>query len=76
MKAIAQATGRSLDKIKKDAAEAGDLGTVAESSRSTQKTLFQPQPLTVNSVFHKLKEVAGMSGSSVVKYKLKCLFIM
>lgn len=65
MKAIAQATGRSLDKIKSDAAEAGDLGIVAESSRSTQKTLFQPQPLTVLSVFQKLKEVAAMSGSSV-----------
>lgn len=65
MKAIAQATGRSLDKIKSDAAAAGDLGIVAENSRSTQKTLFQPQPLTVHAVFQKLKEVAGMSGSAV-----------
>ncbi|CAL8122524.1 unnamed protein product [Orchesella dallaii] len=64
MKAIAQATGRSLDKIKSDAAAAGDLGIVAESSRSTQKTLFQPQPLTVQAVFNKLKEVAGMTGSA------------
>lgn len=67
MKAIAQATGRSFDKIKADAAKAGDLGIVAESSRSTQKTLFQPQPLTVHGVFHKLKEVAAMTGSAVRK---------
>jgi DNA ligase-1 len=30
MKAIAQATGRSMDKIKIDAQEKGDLGLVAE----------------------------------------------
>jgi DNA ligase-1 len=65
MKAIAQATGRSLDRIKFDATELGDLGLVAESSRSSQKTLFQPQPLTVGGVFLKLKEIASMSGHSV-----------
>lgn len=65
MKAIAQATGRAMDKIKSDAAAAGDLGIVAENSRSTQKTLFQPQPLTIQAVFQKLKEVAAMTGSAV-----------
>jgi DNA ligase-1 len=65
MKAIAQATGRALDKIKADAGQLGDLGLVAESSRSNQKTLFQPQPLMVAGVFHKLKEIASMSGQSV-----------
>lgn len=65
MKAIAQATGRSLDKIKADAAEKGDLGLVAESSRSNQRTLFQPQPLMVSGVFTKLKEIAAMTGQAV-----------
>uniref|UniRef100_G3Q0G8 DNA ligase n=1 Tax=Gasterosteus aculeatus aculeatus TaxID=481459 RepID=G3Q0G8_GASAC len=36
MKAVAQATGRQLDKIKAEAQEKGDLGLVAESSRSNQ----------------------------------------
>ncbi|ODN05333.1 DNA ligase 1 [Orchesella cincta] len=73
MKAIAQATGRSLDKIKSDATAAGDLGIVAESSRSTQKTLFQPPPLTVQAVFNKLKEVAGMTGSSSHSKKISMI---
>jgi len=65
MKAIAQATGRALDKIKTDAGQLGDLGLVAERSRSNQKTLFQPEPLTVSGVFHKLKEIAAMTGQAV-----------
>lgn len=68
MKAIAQATGRALDRIKADAATLGDLGLVAENSRSSQKTLFQPQPLTVPGVFGKLKEIAAMTGQAVSKY--------
>ncbi len=67
MKAIAQATGRSLARIKEDAAAKGDLGLVAESSRSTQKTLFQSPPLTVSGVFSKLKEIAALTGNAVRK---------
>ena len=33
MKAIAQATGRSVDKLKKQMEEIGDLGTIAENSK-------------------------------------------
>ena len=65
MKAIAQATGRSLSAIKSDAAAQGDLGLVAETSRSNQRTLMTPQPLTVVGVFQKLKEIACLSGGSV-----------
>ncbi|WAQ96632.1 DNLI1-like protein [Mya arenaria] len=63
-------TGRSMDKIKADAQEKGDLGIVAESSRSTQRTMFQPAKLTVPAVFAKLKEIATMTGNSVMSKKI------
>lgn len=65
MRAIAQASGRSVDKIKQDAEQKGDLGIVAEQSRSTQRIMFQPAKLTVKVVFDKLKEIASMSGNDV-----------
>ncbi|XP_061551061.1 DNA ligase 1 isoform X3 [Phycodurus eques] len=78
MKAVAQATGRQLDKIKAEAQERGDLGLVAESSRSNQRTMFRPASLTVDGVFKKLKEIAGMSGNSAMNKKIgiiKGLFV-
>lgn len=54
-----------MDKIKAEAQEKGDLGLVAESSRSNQRMMFQPASLTAGGVFKKLKEIAGMSGNSV-----------
>ncbi|KAG7454963.1 hypothetical protein MATL_G00251460 [Megalops atlanticus] len=65
MRAVAQATGRQLDKIKAEAQEKGDLGLVAESSRSNQRMMFAPASLTAAGVFSKLKEIAKMSGNSV-----------
>lgn len=67
MKAIAQCTGRTLAQIKLDAQEAGDLGVVAEGSRSNQRMMFQPAPLTVSNVYTKLKEIAQMTGTSVIR---------
>ncbi|XP_045080875.1 DNA ligase 1 [Coregonus clupeaformis] len=64
MKAVGQATGRQLDKIKAEAAEKGDLGLVAESSRSNQRMMFQPANLTAGGVFNKLKDIGNMSGNS------------
>uniref|UniRef100_A0A673C4C1 DNA ligase n=1 Tax=Sphaeramia orbicularis TaxID=375764 RepID=A0A673C4C1_9TELE len=78
MKAVAQATGRQLDKIKAEAQEKGDLGLVAESSRSNQRMMFQPASLTAGGVFRKLKEIAGMSGNSAMNKKIdiiKGLFV-
>ncbi|XP_013868511.1 DNA ligase 1 [Austrofundulus limnaeus] len=78
MKAVAQATGRQLDKIKAEAQEKGDLGLVAESSRSNQRMMFQPANLTAAGVFKKLKEIASMSGNSAMNKKIdiiKGLFV-
>lgn len=69
MKAIANTTGRSLQQIKADAQKTGDLGLVAEQSKSKQKTMFQPAPLTVNGVFTKLKTIASMSGNAAMSKK-------
>lgn len=65
MKVISEATGGTMQQVKKYAQEAGDLGIVAEKSKSKQGMLFTPKPLTVEGVFGKLKEVARMSGHSV-----------
>ncbi|XP_047662549.1 DNA ligase 1 [Tachysurus fulvidraco] len=78
MKAVAQATGRQLDKIKTEAQEKGDLGLVAESSRSNQRMMFAPANLTAMGVFSKLKEIGNMSGNSAMNKKIdiiKGLFV-
>ena len=48
--ALAAATGRQESLIKKQYDESGDLGTVASAARATQRTMFQPQPLTIPGV--------------------------
>ncbi|CAF5187202.1 unnamed protein product, partial [Rotaria sp. Silwood1] len=56
IKAIADSTGRTVEQLKLDYKSKGDLGLVAEASRSTQRTMFKPKPLTVSFVYKKLKE--------------------
>ncbi|XP_062843493.1 DNA ligase 1 [Trichomycterus rosablanca] len=78
MKAVAQATGRQLDKIRAEAQEKGDLGLVAETSRSNQRMMFAPANLTATGVFTKLKEIGNMSGNSAMNKKIdiiKGLFV-
>ncbi|XP_026540023.1 DNA ligase 1 isoform X2 [Notechis scutatus] len=78
MKALAQATGRQLDQIKAEAAEKGDLGVVAENSRTTQGTVFAPPKLGAAAVFGKLQAIGHMAGSSSMNKKIdiiKSLFV-
>ncbi|NXE57435.1 DNLI1 ligase, partial [Casuarius casuarius] len=78
MKAVAQATGRQLEKIKSEAQEKGDLGLVAESSRSNQRTMFAPPKLSAAGVLSKLQEMARMTGNASMNKKIdiiKGLFV-
>lgn len=70
MKSICLATGRNESHIKAELREKGDLGTIAESSRTNQTLLFKPKPLTVQVVFDKLKTIAEMKGQSVQSKKV------
>ncbi|OAA71384.1 DNA ligase (Polydeoxyribonucleotide synthase) [Cordyceps fumosorosea ARSEF 2679] len=63
MKAIGESTGRSLQVIKADQKEIGDLGLVALKSRSTQPTMFKPKPLTVRGVHQGLMGIATVTGN-------------
>ncbi|XP_076807954.1 DNA ligase 1-like isoform X2 [Clavelina lepadiformis] len=70
VKAVAEATGRSLAKIKGDVGSTGDLGIVAENSRCNQKMMFTPAALTVNAVFKKLRQIASIVGGSSMNQKV------
>lgn len=63
MKSIGETTGRSLQVIKADQKEIGDLGLVAVKSRSTQPTMFKPKPLTIRGVHKGLMDVATVAGN-------------
>ena len=63
MKAISESTGRNAAQLKADYKKVGDLGMVAQNSRNKQPTMFKPKPLTVNSVFAELKNIAGIKGN-------------
>ncbi|KAL7645070.1 UNVERIFIED_CONTAM: hypothetical protein RMT77_003448 [Armadillidium vulgare] len=75
---VAQVTGRSVNMIKNEISEKGDLGLVAEHSKTNQRMMFQPAALTVKKVFKNLKEIALMSGqaSQAKKIeKIKTMFV-
>ncbi|MCJ1307396.1 hypothetical protein MMC25_001042 [Agyrium rufum] len=63
MKAIGETTGRSLQVIKADQNKIGDLGLVAAKSKSNQRTMFKPKPLTVRGVLEGLMGIATVQGS-------------
>lgn len=70
MKAIGETTGRSLNVIKQDQKEIGDLGLVAVKSRSTQPTMFKPKALTIRGVHRGLMGIATMTGNGVQTRKV------
>jgi DNA ligase-1 len=73
MKAIASATGRKVDQIKADIERKGDIGLVAEMSRTNQKVLFAPPKLTVGAVFDKFKAITQMSGNATQAKKVEMI---
>lgn len=78
LKAVAQATGRQLESVRAEAAEKGDVGLVAENSRSTQRLMLPPPPLTASGVFTKFRDIARLTGSASTAKKIdiiKALFV-
>ncbi|OBS57171.1 hypothetical protein A6R68_11703, partial [Neotoma lepida] len=78
LKAVAQATGRQLEAVRAEVAEKGDVGLVAESSRSTQRLMLPPPPLTASGVFTKFCDIARLTGSASMAKKMdiiKGLFV-
>ncbi|XP_065180575.1 DNA ligase 1-like [Sycon ciliatum] len=71
MKAISMATGRSMQALKSQMVELGDLGLVAEKSRSKQSMMYVPAALTVKKVFSQLKDIAQMTGSKSQQKKIE-----
>ena len=70
MKAIGESTGRSLQVIKADQNEIGDLGLVAAKSRSNQPTMFKPKALTVKGVRDGLMGIATVAGHGSQEKKI------
>ena len=71
IRALVQATGRSQRAIKEEMLKVGDIGLVAESSRCTQRMMFKPAPLKVETVFSKLQEVARATGLASQQKKVE-----
>lgn len=55
-----------MAQVKSDVVKTGDLGIVAEKSKSNQKTMFKPARLTVKSVYEKLKDISEITGHAVI----------
>eukprot|EP00741_Cyanophora_paradoxa_P004363 tig00000796_g4234.t1 len=61
--ALAEATGRTPAAIKQSFDALGDLGDVALASRATQRTLYQPPPLTAAGLLGELRALAATRGA-------------
>lgn len=57
--------GRQLESVRAEAAEKGDVGLVAESSRSSQRLVLPPPTLTAAGVFARFRDIARLTGSAV-----------
>ncbi|XP_022755570.1 DNA ligase 1-like isoform X4 [Durio zibethinus] len=58
IKALAEACGRTESQVKSQYKEKGDLGLVAQASRSSQSMMRKPDPLTVVKVFDTFRLIA------------------
>ncbi|ODV88363.1 hypothetical protein CANCADRAFT_29619 [Tortispora caseinolytica NRRL Y-17796] len=70
MKAVCESTGKTLANLKKDMQETGDLGTIANAAKSSQRTMFKPQMLTVDGVFKDLHTIAQTTGAQSQSRKI------
>lgn len=73
IKAISECYGRETSRTKKEYQEVGDLGLVAEKSRSGQRTMFKPSPLDIDTVFEKLTQIAKTTGKDSQTKKISII---
>ncbi|ERF77230.1 hypothetical protein EPUS_05799 [Endocarpon pusillum Z07020] len=73
IKAISETTGRTLAETKADHHKIGDLGLVAAKSRSNQRTMFKPKPLTVKGVHEGLLAIASVQGHGAQERKVNSI---
>lgn len=73
IKAISEGYGRQSSQIKKDLQEYGDLGLVAQKSRSGQRTMFKPAPLEIERVFDNLTKIAKSTGKDSQSKKISII---
>lgn len=71
LKALASATGRQMVKLRDDLHRMGDLGDVAVKSRTTQRTMFPPPPLTVRGVYEEFVSIAKAAGRATMEDKAR-----
>ncbi|XP_057866255.1 DNA ligase 1 isoform X2 [Cryptomeria japonica] len=62
IRALAEAFGRKEDQVKSQMKALGDLGLVAKASRSTQRLMVKPTPLTCVKVLESFRIIAKESG--------------
>jgi len=65
IKAISECYGRETSKIKADYKSTGDLGLIAQKSRSLQPTMFKTTPLDVDTVFDNSLKIANWERISI-----------
>ncbi|MEM2932951.1 MAG: ATP-dependent DNA ligase [Candidatus Pacearchaeota archaeon] len=71
-KAIAKATGVSMDKVIAEYKKLGDLGLVAETLlQKKPKTLFIRKKLSITEVYMRLYKIAEISGEGSVEKKIE-----
>ncbi|MEM4318469.1 MAG: ATP-dependent DNA ligase [Candidatus Pacearchaeota archaeon] len=71
-KAIAKATGVSMDKVIAEYKKLGDLGLVAETLlQKKPKTLFIRKKLSITDVYMRLYKIAEISGEGSVEKKIE-----
>ncbi|GAV73451.1 DNA_ligase_A_M domain-containing protein/DNA_ligase_A_N domain-containing protein/DNA_ligase_A_C domain-containing protein [Cephalotus follicularis] len=78
IKALSEACGRTESQVKKQYQEKGDLGLVAQTSRSSQSMMCKPDPLTIAGVFHTFQLIAKESGKDSQekkKNRIKALLV-
>lgn len=73
MKSIAESTGRTPAYVKTEYHKLGDLGKVAQSSKSNQRAMFKPEPLKAVNVFDTFREIAQTTGKDSQNHKINMI---